>query len=197
MNRGADRRAREHLVQDDPYQAKQWIKQVAESTVFREYTGDASTIDDGEIGMPIAVLPSVDKFRERSPALRDGSESVARMLDQIRGVSPVLVLKPSIVDKQIRSRRKDKEKFHWTEYQKIQAIVEDARIVAIYPVKRGIRSVGWAKHGDRRYALVWDAESEDESGRNVLVSFYQIYDFEKWLAECERKERARRESRGE
>jgi len=84
MNRGADRRTREHLVQDEPDQAKQWIKQVAESAVFKEYTGDASTIDDGEIGMPIAVLPSVDEFRERSPDLRDGSESVARMLDQIR-----------------------------------------------------------------------------------------------------------------
>jgi len=126
---------------------------------------------------------------DRSPSLGRRGAAIARMVDKIRDTSPVLLLKPSIVQKQLRSRRDDLEEFHWTEYQKIQSLLEKAKVVEFHPVSKGIRSVCWAVEGRNHYAIVWDAETRYESGRNALVSFYRIYDFESWLADRKRRQR--------
>jgi len=187
--RGSDKRTRDLVGLAGSDRAQRWVQQVLRNIAFKGYIRDASGIGEDEIGVPVAVLPSMDEIVDRSPSLGRGGAAIARMLDEIRDTSPVLLLKPSIVRKQLRSRRDDIEEFHWTEYQKIQSLLEKAKVVEFHPVSKGIRSVCWAVEGRNHYAIVWDAETRQENGRNSLVSFYRIYDFESWLTERKRRQR--------
>jgi len=61
-------------------------------------------------------------------------------------------------------------------------------VAEFYPASNRIRSVCWETDGRNYYAIVWDAEPRQENGRNSLVSFYRIYDFEGRLAKRKRRQ---------
>lgn len=196
MIRGSDKRTRDLVDLAGSDRAQRWVQQVLRNIAFKGYIRDASGIGEDEIGVPVAVLPCMREILDRSLSLIRRGGSVARMLTQIQDISPVLVMTPKIVDKQLRSRRRDKDAFEWTEYRKIQSLLEKAEAVEFHATEKGIRTVCWAEHGRNYYAIVWDAENERGNGRNTLVSFYKIYDFKYWLTKRKRKQRKHMRKKG-
>jgi len=154
------------ITEIGPKAAEKWIAPFIQNTGFREFT--KVPVDAGVgYGIPLAVLPEVREFR-LSPALQECAEVVGRLLEVIQGNSPLLLLKPSVADKQIHSRKG--QEFPWTEYQKLQAIVAKAEYFEIYDKGKTIRLVGFAEHSGRGYPFAWDFEKETR--HSVLVTFF-------------------------
>ena len=161
--------------------AKKWVGGFQRGPGFRRYIEELK-INRGEAGVPGAVLP----------------KKVAA-----KGSSPVLLLDVKPVRKQLRRRKQQYEgsgeNFEWTEYHKLQSLVENAEIIAVREADGVRRTVAAARDdAGKGYAIVWEATH----GRNVLVTFFRPGEgiaaresFEDWVKR-QRKMKTRKDRRG-
>jgi len=163
-DREANRIIREFGIQA----GKKWAGLFLQSPGFRDFTTTPAGARVG-YGAPLGVLPDMDDLKI-SPVLQEYAEEIAPLLEMIRGNSPILLLKHSTAYKQIESRKG--EEFSWTEYQKVQTLLEEAEYFNVYDEGDSIRLAGFAEYGRRGYAFAWDFEKRTK--RNVLVTLHGL-----------------------
>jgi len=146
-----------------------WIAPLVGSLAFRGYVERIPSKNE-IIGMPIAVIHDIGERLRTSEALHKDKEKIDWVLEKIRDNSRVLVLKASTVLKQIRSR--ENQNFPWTEYRKVQALLQKAEYLKIEERRHAIRLLGIAEHDRWGYKFALDFEKETK--RSALVTLFTL-----------------------